>query len=213
MPISGVYRIINTVNEKCYIGSSGDIKRRWRDHKTRLRRGKHCNQHLQRAWNKYGEENFKFEIIEAIPTEKHRIDAEQFYIDYYSPEYNIDPKAGRGLGFAKETLEKFSKNRSGKGNPMYGKTGEEHPRYGGTHTKKAREQISKAQSGKGNSMYGKAGDDCPNSKLSSKKVRQIKRMLAETNKTQIEIGERFGVDNSTISDIKNNRTWTHIKIP
>lgn len=56
----GIYYIKNLVNGKKYIGSSKNLTKRLRDHKSALRVGRHHNIHLQRAWNKYGEENFKF---------------------------------------------------------------------------------------------------------------------------------------------------------
>lgn len=60
----GIYMIQNLVNGKIYIGQSGDIEEvRWRDHKRELRNNKHENTHLQRSWNKYGEDNFEFTII------------------------------------------------------------------------------------------------------------------------------------------------------
>lgn len=59
---SGLYRIINKVNGKFYIGSSSDINRRFISHKNYLNKNKHDNIHLQNAWNKYGKENFLFEI-------------------------------------------------------------------------------------------------------------------------------------------------------
>lgn len=90
--ICGVYKILNLVNYKFYIGSSNDIQSRWRSHKNALQNGTHGNLHLQNAWNKYGGENFKFEIIEecdpAIQFER-----EQFYLNTLNPfddnGYNI----------------------------------------------------------------------------------------------------------------------------
>ena len=58
----GIYSITNKINNKKYIGSSRDIEQRFRDHKYRLRINKHCNDYLQKSWNKYGEENFEFKI-------------------------------------------------------------------------------------------------------------------------------------------------------
>ena len=61
---SGIYIITNIVNNKKYIGSSLDYKQRIRQHKYSLRNNTHYNNHLQSSFNKYGEENFKFELLE-----------------------------------------------------------------------------------------------------------------------------------------------------
>ena len=58
----GIYKITNLINNKFYIGSSSDLKKRLYEHRRELNLGVHANKHLQSAWNKYGEENFKFEI-------------------------------------------------------------------------------------------------------------------------------------------------------
>lgn len=62
---SGIYKII-CINNKFYIGSSVNIGVRLKDHVRLLKRNKHQNKYLQNSWNKYGEKNFRFEIIENI---------------------------------------------------------------------------------------------------------------------------------------------------
>jgi len=64
--LSGIYKIICKNNKKFYIGSSINIDRRLKDHVRLLKRNKHKNKYLQNCWNKYGEQNFRFEIIETI---------------------------------------------------------------------------------------------------------------------------------------------------
>ena len=62
-----IYKIINTTNGKVYVGQT--LKRgnlRFNNHRYDLNHNKHHSEHLQRAWNKYGEENFKVELIESI---------------------------------------------------------------------------------------------------------------------------------------------------
>lgn len=59
----GIYKIFCRPNGKVYIGSSVRLAKRIRNHKSDLRQGKHPNQRLQRAWNKYGKDNFVFEVL------------------------------------------------------------------------------------------------------------------------------------------------------
>lgn len=90
----GIYRIINRVNNKCYYGSSNNIEKRWLRHKNELNKGKHINIILQRAWNKYGSDNFIFELVETCD-ESLLIEIEQKYLDL-KPDYNIGIKASGG---------------------------------------------------------------------------------------------------------------------
>jgi group I intron endonuclease len=62
--LCGIYEIKCTVTDKVIIGSSIDIFGRYRHHLSDLRRCRHSNPYLQNAWNKYGENNFEFNIVE-----------------------------------------------------------------------------------------------------------------------------------------------------
>ena len=62
----GIYKIENLMNHKIYYGSSTNLKKRLRDHRCELRKNKHCNIHLQNAWNLYGENAFTFDIVEEF---------------------------------------------------------------------------------------------------------------------------------------------------
>lgn len=91
----GVYAIVNKANGHRYIGASCQLPRRWKNHQLALNRGIHHSKYLQRAWDKYGAKNFEFVIL-IICSRETRFINEQFYIDTYSPEYNICPTAGGG---------------------------------------------------------------------------------------------------------------------
>ena len=129
---AGVYAIINLVNGKFYIGSSIGMNTRWWNHLVDLRNGTHENTHLQNSFNKYGEENFIFQIIEEVNfDESDKVASvklvrkvEQIYLDYYQPfnkeiGYNLNKKANGGKrqntfedianGKAVFTLEQFNK--------------------------------------------------------------------------------------------------------
>ena len=82
--ICGVYKIVNKVNGKIYVGSSKDIETRWRNHKSALNDGTHANPHLQRAWDKYKAHNFSFEIIEECSLDT-RFEREQHYLNTLNP--------------------------------------------------------------------------------------------------------------------------------
>ena len=64
----GIYTIINTLNNKVYIGYSKNINARLKGHLNSLRRGNHDNERLQRSFNKYGEDKFRFEVLEECDT-------------------------------------------------------------------------------------------------------------------------------------------------
>ena len=111
---SGIYAILNIVNEKVYIGSATHLYNRWKNHRGYLNSGVHYNAHLQRAWNKYSKYNFIFTVLEYCPVEV-LIDREQYYLDLlksYDPEfgYNIRTKAEDNTGL-KHTNE-FKLNMS-----------------------------------------------------------------------------------------------------
>ncbi len=100
----GIYKIINKVDGKFYIGSSKELKRRKRVHFKNLKDNKHVNTHLQHAFNKYGEQNFKFEVIEYTDDPSTLLDLEQKWIDEtncYDKNvgYNIMKTAGGGALF------------------------------------------------------------------------------------------------------------------
>ena len=79
----GIYKIENLVNGKVYIGQSINIEQRWYTHKSELNRNVHYNRHLQNAWNKYGADNFIFEIIEECNNDIIS-QCEIYWIDYYN---------------------------------------------------------------------------------------------------------------------------------
>lgn len=90
----GIYKIMNIVNGDCYYGSSINVEKRWLRHTYELKRGSHHNLILQRAWNKYGEENFKFILVEECGVSD-LLQTEQKYLDL-KPKYNIGTKSSGG---------------------------------------------------------------------------------------------------------------------
>jgi len=80
-----------------YIGSAINIDERWKRHLNELRKGKHGNKHLQNHFNKYGENDLHFFVLEEC---KHieLLKLEQWYIDETHPTFNICADAGSRFG-------------------------------------------------------------------------------------------------------------------
>lgn len=122
---TGVYRIRNIVNGKIYIGSTAwDFQKRWKTHRNQLRRNKHDNPHLQYSWNKHGEPNFSFEIVEPCDKSMCFI-REQHYIDTLHPQYNILQNAGTVRGYKHSPATKALIGAAS--------AGVNHPCYSGEH--------------------------------------------------------------------------------
>ena len=113
----GIYQIRNLVNSKIYIGSAINLRKRLNTHLNKLKTNIHENEKLQRAFNKYGEQNFIFEIIEFVEDKTKLLEHEQYWMDRFQVVkngYNIQPVAGNSLGriVKQETREKMSKNNA-----------------------------------------------------------------------------------------------------
>lgn len=109
--MTGIYKITNTINGKCYIGKAVNVEVRLRQHKT----GYHSNIHLQSSIKKYGIDKFKFELLEECTRDK-LSERERYWIKYYnsfgSGGYNLT-EGGDGGNFKYYTYEQRSKMLKG----------------------------------------------------------------------------------------------------
>jgi len=62
--MSGIYTITNILTNQVLVGESKNVHKRLIEHRSKLRGNYHENDYLQKAFNKYGEQNFKFELLE-----------------------------------------------------------------------------------------------------------------------------------------------------
>lgn len=132
--MTGIYKITNVISGKIYIGQAIDIETRWKRHINDLKSNRHCNNHLQRAWNSYGESVFSFSIVrECGETEL------DMFEEYYIRELKaFDPAYGYNLTFGGEggrkTEEVKQKLRKPKSKP---RTAEHSKKLGLAHIGKA----------------------------------------------------------------------------
>jgi group I intron endonuclease len=142
---TGVYRILNSVNGKSYVGSTSKVgfQIRWTIHKEELRSGRHRNRHLLAAWRKYGEESFEFLIVERCQPEN-CLSREQFWMDKdktYERRcgYNLAKSAWNCLGMKRSAATKARLSELAKGNQRF---------LGRRHTAASKLKMSLAQKGK-----------------------------------------------------------------
>jgi group I intron endonuclease len=113
----GIYKITCLTTSKFYLGSTVNLRRRKKEHFTALRHNKHHSQSLQRAWNKYGEQAFTFEVVELVlPVAL--ASREEYWFKKLKPfshnGYNIAINAEAPMRGRKQTPEAIEKTRQAK---------------------------------------------------------------------------------------------------
>ena len=121
----GVYIIINTATGEQYIGKAGDIDHRLSQHRSSLRKGKSPHHRLQASWGHYGEECFRFEVLEVIAPRvadyfdwKRLEESERQHIRALRPAFNAinwDPQVQLGINLPRSIAEDLVE--LGDGNP------------------------------------------------------------------------------------------------
>lgn len=189
-----IYKIVNTINNKVYIGQT--IQRpskRKSGHLDELRRNKHHSGHLQNSFNKYGEDNFKFIVLNYATDKKTLDNLEIIYMDKYmslNSDYGYNIKNGGSNGkHSLKTRKKIGKANSGTNSPNYGKPLSQAARENlsiklknRVFTKEHRKNLSESLLGEKHPFYGKHLSPTHRKKISN----ALKgKPLSESNKKGI----------------------------
>ena len=121
MKICAVYKITNIITNDFYIGSSNNIKRRWKDHKCKSTWNKCPNNPMYLDMKKYGVDKFEFEILAEVEADKLK-EAEQQFIEKLKPSYNninakgwdIERQKKYKKEYMKEYMKEYYKSDKGK---------------------------------------------------------------------------------------------------
>lgn len=218
---SGIYKIINIVTNDFYIGSTKNLYKRKHQHFSKLNKNKHVNQHLQNSYNKYGKENFVFEIIEKCIIED-LIIKEQYYLDTFNPIFNKRKIAESNLGFKQseeakskisEANKKWIRTIEYKQNLSIIKKGKPRPKW---ITDKLKEintgkQFSQEHKNKLKDSYSKREFKGNRTVLNEEKVKEIKSLLLD-GKSLSFIAKLYSISSPMVSRIKNNVAWKEVTI-
>jgi group I intron endonuclease len=201
-----IYKLTNIITNKPYIG------RTWTSMKERFRMGrgyKNCI-HIYNAIEKYGIENFRYEVLTVCHTHELVEYWERYFIDKYDSiknGYNIKPGGpsskqnqqtkektrqsmlALNIRRPEEAMKKMSDERQGAGNPMFGKK----------HSSSRKQDISTKLIG---NTYG--------NKLTQKEANEIRDLASNNIYTIQEIAETYGVCSTTIKSIVNNIRYVNI---
>lgn len=169
----GIYKIINIINNKFYVGSAVDLKRRKARHFSELRHGKHNNRHLQAAWAKYGEQAFVFVVVEELSPDADLLAAENVWLkEHVGKDYcynlGVDATAPM-LGVGGEASPTWGRKRTPEELAAQSWVGRQHREeskemirrhlVGKPKSAEVRAKISATLSGEGNYWYGKKRPD------------------------------------------------------
>jgi group I intron endonuclease len=105
-----IYFITNIIDGKFYVGSSKNYKTRWSVHLNLLKNNNHHCKYLQHAWNKYGGENFVFNVVNQVSNQNDLIKLEQNYL-------NLGFDLNKIYNSAKTAYKAKGPNISGERNP------------------------------------------------------------------------------------------------
>ena len=187
----GIYCIENLITHKKYIGQSVNIKDRWRRHISELNNNYHHNDYLQKSWNKYGEDNFEFYVLEYCSKEDLN-KKEDYYINKYNTmdrDYGYNLKSG-GQDHNYQT-EEIKHKISESNKKTYLNSNLKEIRSIDALNQWANPKIKAKITGENNGMYGKHHTEEAKKKMSEKKKGRLSPKRDLTPVLCVELNKKY----------------------
>lgn len=209
MKIAGIYKITNLIDGKIYIGQTVNYKKREKRHLNSLKNGNHHNEHLQRAFDKYGEKSFKIELIEKCDAKeldkKEKRYIKEFDACNHDKGYNMMFGGQQFRNFTNEVRRKMSEACKGRSF-----SNEHKKKIGIAHAGRTipRESVEKSIATK-KRLKVHCGEKNPNALISDSVAKKITIKLLSGFPVKT-IAEQFQVSTDVVYNIMYNRSYTHI---
>ena len=209
-PFGIVYLVINKVNNKTYVGQtvkSLSVRKASHKHAAFYKRKHNSNNKFYNAIRKHGWDNFEWYILDSASNiddlnmlEMHYIDKFQSYYEGYNstfggghelgkkmPKWTPERKAQHILKQTGRVCSEESKRLMSENNPMRGKFGADHPKFGKAMPDSAKQAISKSMAGINHPFYGKKASK----ETIEKRVSKLRKPIVclETNEVFKSIAE------------------------
>lgn len=185
--VIAVYSILCVPSGKRYVGSSINTVKRMSRHRTDLRNETHHSPHLQRAWRRYGETCFCFEVLETLQSPENLRVREQYFIDMYSAS---DPATG------------FNMNQLATGGDGRQVSLASRKKMSESHKGKRLSESQRAKIGRKGSLHHAAT-------VGESDIASIKLRLAAGERQRV-LAEEYGMTRTTVNDIAAGRSWSHV---
>lgn len=233
--IGCIYKVTNEINNKVYIGKTMNFVKRKSAHLRCSRNDSHFVFH--KALRKYGEDNFKWEII-LKDKESNLSDKEKDIIAEYNCHYlngngynmTLGGDGMVGLKHSDEFKRNMSKKMMGNKYTLGNKLSDEHklkvsialkgvsrPQCGWVHSKEQKEHLSEVMMGRVFSETHKANLAKVNRASHNKNIYKFRNTNNEEFAgTMLDFKEKYNLDRSSITRLVNGKSnimkgWTLIK--
>ena len=223
----GIYFIRNKITGIGYVGQTANNFGDRRDSNfAKLRHGKHDNVLLQEDWDKYGEDNYEFVVLEELESPMNIDEREKFWIAKMKEDGKSFNLQTGGKGFCGMHLSDQHKKAIGEKNRIHnlGKkaTEETKQKMSKSHkgmivTEETKQKLRIANLGRKQTEEMKlknsishSGDKCCLAKYTKEQVLMARELYTNGNHNYKDIAVQTGINRDALYDIIARKRWKYI---